>query len=181
MGLVLVIPATVVLTTYTRSGFDLTSSEALGGFLNLLTSLCYSVSAMFLKRSLDRGAEPPRLVIINGLWAALLTAPILGLFYLFGWENPPALSGITVESVLALFYVSFGIYAVTGLLWYRVYQNGEVSKVVFYAFLLPVFSAVMGYVLLDERLTWVQVLAGSAVLVGVGISQMGPRGPRGKR
>jgi drug/metabolite transporter (DMT)-like permease len=181
LGLALVIPATLVLTTYTRSGFDLTSKEAIGGLLNLLTALCYSVSSMFLKRSLDHGGQPPRLIIMNGLWAAVLTAPILGLFYLAGWEQVPRISDMTFESVLALFYISFGIYAVTGLLWYRVYQNDEVSRVVFYAFLLPVFSAAMGYALLGERLTWVQIAAGLAVLAGVGISQVKYRGGRGKR
>jgi drug/metabolite transporter (DMT)-like permease len=49
---------------------------------------------------------------------------------------------------------------------------GELSRVTFFVFLLPVFSYFVGYIMLDERLGTVQLMAGAILLAGVGISQV---------
>ncbi|MDG6225216.1 MAG: DMT family transporter [Candidatus Thermoplasmatota archaeon] len=174
-GLFIVVPATFFLSAYSSEGFSLTSKETVGGLLNLLTAVSYSVSAMFLKIALNRGARPERLIIMNGLLAGLMTAPVLAVFCIAGWEDPASILNASAESLLALFYVSFGIYAVSGLLWYRAYRSDEVSRITFYVFLLPLFSAVWGYAMLGERLSPPQLAAGILVLVGVGIAQVRTR------
>jgi drug/metabolite transporter (DMT)-like permease len=70
-----------------------------------------------------------------------------------------------------------GLYGITAIIWYRVIRMGELSRITFFVFLLPVFSYAVGYILLDERLGAVQLIAGGVLLAGVGISQV--RGKKG--
>lgn len=173
LGLLVVIPCTFVLTTYGSSGFSFDSAETIGAFLNLLVALSYSASAIILKIAMNKGGSPMKLLTANTFYATLLALPFLVTAYLFGWEDPvnPLAAGPVVW--LGMLYLSIGVIVIAGILWYRVYQREEVSRVIFFVFLLPLFSTLVGYLVLDERLAPVQLIAGAALLVGVGISQIG--------
>ena len=171
--LLVAIPATAVLTTYGSEGIDLDSRETLGAFLNLLTALSYSVSGLILKHAMNRGAKPIHLVSVNAMYATLILFPIALFTWMMGWEEPTLILGSGIHVWLALFYVSVGLYGITAFIWYGVIRSGELSRVTFFVFLLPVFSYLMGFVLLGERLDAIQLLAGGVLHLGVGISQMG--------
>jgi drug/metabolite transporter (DMT)-like permease len=57
-----------------------------------------------------------------------------------------------------------------------VIRAGELSRVIFFIFLIPVFSYCVGYIMLDERFNAVQLISGLILLLGVGLSQV-----RGKK
>ncbi|MGA1821646.1 MAG: DMT family transporter [Thermoplasmatota archaeon] len=173
IGLAVVIPCTLVLTTYGSAGFSFDSKETLGAFLNLLTALCYSASAIFLKFALNRGGSPLRVLKANTFYATLLMIPILVGAYAFGLEDPFNPIDSSLTAWLGLIYLSIGVIITAGILWYRVYRKEEVSRVIFFVFLLPLFSTLVGYLFLGERLAPVQLIAGAALLIGVGVSQVG--------
>lgn len=170
-GLVIAIPSTIVLTTYGSGGFDIGSEEALGGFLNLLTALSYSFSGLFLKSSFNRGANPVSLLTMNAFYGTLFTLPFLIILWIIGLEDPTMIVRIDLAELLSLIYISICVYAIAAIIWYKVMKRSELSKVTFFVFLLPIFSTAMGYLLLDERLTAVQIAAALVLIVGVFISQ----------
>jgi drug/metabolite transporter (DMT)-like permease len=176
VGLLIALPATAVLTTYGSGGIDLSSKETLGAFLNLLTALSYSISGILLKTSLNRGADPLHLVFVNALYGMIFLIPFSLAAWSMGWEDPTSIFGSGIQVWLALIFVSIGLYGITAVLWYKVIQSGELSRVIFYVFLIPVFSYFVGYILLGERLDVVQMIAGLILLLGVGLSQV-----RGKK
>jgi drug/metabolite transporter (DMT)-like permease len=172
IGLVIAVPASAVLTTYGSGGIDLTSTETLGAFLNLLTAFSYSISGILLKTALNRGAKPIHLVFVNAFYGTFFILPFSLTTWGFGWENPLSIFGSGLEVWLGLLFVSIGLYGITAVLWYKVIRSGELSRVIFFVFLIPVFSYMVGYVLLGERLDIVQLIAGATLLIGVGISQI---------
>jgi len=176
IGLMFSLPASAVLTTYGSGGFDLTSAETFGAFLNLLTALSYSISGILLKTALNRQARPIHLVFVNAFYGAVMLIPFALVAWLMGWEDPISMFGSGIEVWLALIFVSIGLYGITAALWYKVIRSGELSRLIFFIFLIPVFSYGVGYVMLDERLDAVQMISGLILLVGVGVSQI-----RGKK
>lgn len=176
IGLLIAIPATAVLTTYGSGGINLASAETLGSFLNLLTALSYAISGILLKMALNGGAKPVHLVYVNAMYGTLFLLPIALATWTLGWEDPMSIFGSAIHVYLALVFVSIGLYGVIAVMWYKVIMSGELSRVIFFIFIIPVFSYMIGYILLGERLDAIQLMAGALLLVGVGISQI-----RGKK
>lgn len=172
MGLFLAVPATVILTTYGTGGIDINSEQTLGAFLNLLTALSYSISGVLLKTAMNRGAGPAHLVSANAMYGTVLLLPFALICWTVGWEDPLSIFGSGAHVWLALFFTSVGLYGITAIVWYIVIRSGELSRVTFFVFLIPIFSYLVGYIMLDERLNTIQLLAGSLLLFGVGISQI---------
>ncbi|GEM_PF-676235 len=170
-GLVISIPCTIVLTTYRSGGLDLWSGHTLGAVLNLLTAVSYSFAGILLKKLLDRKADPVALLGLNSAIGAAMIFPVMLIFRLLGSERPLTALHLSPTGFLSLFYLSVCVYAVAAIMWYRVLRSDQLSRVTFYVFLLPVFTVVMGYLLLDERLDMVQITAGVILLAGVWISQ----------
>jgi drug/metabolite transporter (DMT)-like permease len=170
-GLLISLPCTVILTTFSDSGISIGSDEALGGFLNLITAFSYSISGILLKMALNRKADPVALLGMNAFFGAMFTLPVMLMLWLTGVEEPIGTFGISLTGSLALVYISVCVYAVAAVIWYRVLSTGDLSRLTFYVFLLPVFSVSVGYLLLGERLDSIQLLAGIGLLVGVGIAQ----------
>jgi drug/metabolite transporter (DMT)-like permease len=170
-GLLVSIPCTVVLTTFSESGLKIGSGEATGGLLNLATAFSYSISGILLKMALNRKADPVALLGMNAFLGAVFTFPVMILFWMIGFEDPIGTFSISLAGFLALIYISICVYAVAAVIWYRVLSTGDLSRLTFYVFLLPVFSVLLGYLLLGERLDAVQLIAGLGLLLGVGIAQ----------
>jgi drug/metabolite transporter (DMT)-like permease len=170
-GLVIALPCTVVLTTYSSGDISLTSDETIGGTLNLLTAVSYSISGILLKTALNRKADPVALLGMNSTYAALMTFPLVSILWMIGVEEPIGSFSISLTSGLALFYISVCVYAVAAIIWYKVLKTGELSRITFFVFMLPVFSVILGYLLLGERLELVQIGAGVVLMVGVFLAQ----------
>ncbi|MBN1389080.1 MAG: DMT family transporter [Candidatus Thermoplasmatota archaeon] len=171
-GLLVTVPAAMVLTTYGSGQWDLGSSETIGAFLNLITGLSYSISGLILKYAMNRGASPVHLVSVNAMYGAAILLPVTVFTWIMGWEGPAWIFHAGADVWLALFYISICLYGVTPTIWYRVIRSGELSRVGFFVFLLPVFSYLVGFFMLGDRLGPVQLGAGCVLLAGVGISQI---------
>ncbi len=171
LGLAITLPATLILTTYGSSGFQLTSDATIGGLLNLGTAISYSISAIFLKTALNRGGNPILLVTLNMIVGTIMIIPVQIILMLIGWESPGDLFNISFQSFLAVIYLSISIAAIASFIWYLSLQREKVSKATFYIFLLPASPVILGYLLLGERLDIVQIAAGLSILLGVFVSQ----------
>jgi len=175
MGLVFAIPATILLTTYSGSTVHLGSKETIGAALNLVTAMSYSMAGICLKSAMNRKADILSIIFLNAALGTIMQLPVLIGFWALGWEDPLMVLSVSAGPLLALFYLGVSIYAITGIIWYTVIQGSELSKATFFVFLLPLFSTVVGYVLLGERLSIIHLIAGIVLVGGVGISQLSKR------
>jgi len=142
--------------------------ELLGQLLCFGAAVCYGFGFPYLRRIMHGRSESgvsiagAQLIVATAQLA--IVAPILA-------GPPPApanLSGAVVGSVLALGALGTGIAFV---LSYRVIRNAGATTASTVTYVISVFAALIGVVVLHERLTWYQPVGASIVLLGVAISQ----------
>lgn len=90
----------------------------------------------------------------------------------------PALPPLTVANYAGLAYLGLIGAALTYLLWFRGLSRLEPSAVAPLGFLSPVVAILLGWAVLDERLTPVQALGILVVLISVWLSQRAQVTPR---
>jgi probable blue pigment (indigoidine) exporter len=73
----------------------------------------------------------------------------------------------TTSFVSGLAYLTLVGTALTFLLWFRLLQDSEVSRLSTYNFLVPVFGVALGVLLLGEVIRWMTGIGVLLVLVGV--------------
>ena len=68
-------------------------------------------------------------------------------------------------------FAVLGPLVLTNLLWFTAIDRVGPSRASVFANLQPFFAAIIALLLLDERLTWVQVVGGLAIAAGIVISR----------
>jgi drug/metabolite transporter (DMT)-like permease len=136
---------------------------ALGNFLEFMAMVCATGYTILMKR-LSKDFHPFFLTGIQALTGAVFFLPILFL---------PSVqaSGLSLGGIGIIFYLGL----VVSLGAYGLYNYGvsciPASQASAFVNLIPVFSILLGFLILDERLTLWQWLASLLVFAGVLLSQ----------
>lgn len=142
--------------------------------LGVVAGLSGAVSMAF-GTVLSRHWAPPVPPLTFTAWqlaaGGLLLVPV-ALFF------EPALPTLTAANVAGLAYLGLIGAAFTYLLWFRGLSRLEPSAVAPLGFLSPVVAILLGWGVLDERLTPVQAMGILVVLVSVWLSQRAQLAPR---
>lgn len=142
--------------------------------LGVVAGLAGAVSMAF-GTVLSRHWAPPVPPLTFTAWqlaaGGLLLVPV-ALFF------EPALPTLTAANVAGLAYLGLIGAAFTYLLWFRGLSRLEPSAVAPLGFLSPVVAILLGWGVLDERLTPVQAMGILVVLVSVWLSQRAQLAPR---
>lgn len=124
---------------------------------------------------LSRKWQPPVSLLTFTAWQ--LTAGGLLLLPFALWIEPP-LPALTSENILGLVYLGLVGAAFTYILWFRGIGRLEPSAVSALGFLSPATAVVLGWSLLDQQLSPLQIAGFVAVLAGVWLGQVAGRRPR---
>ncbi|OCP34618.1 EamA family transporter [Ensifer sp. LC163] len=142
--------------------------------LGVVAGLAGAVSMAF-GTVLSRHWAPPVPPLTFTAWqlaaGGLLLVPV-ALFF------EPALTTLTAANVAGFAYLGLIGAAFTYLLWFRGLSRLEPSAVAPLGFLSPVVAILLGWGVLDERLTPVQAMGILVVLVSVWLSQRAQLAPR---
>ncbi|OCP23364.1 ABC transporter permease [Ensifer sp. LC54] len=142
--------------------------------LGVVAGLAGAVSMAF-GTVLSRHWAPPVPPLTFTAWqlaaGGLLLVP-MALFF------EPALTTLTAANVAGFAYLGLIGAAFTYLLWFRGLSRLEPSAVAPLGFLSPVVAILLGWGVLDERLTPVQAMGILVVLVSVWLSQRAQLAPR---
>lgn len=142
--------------------------------LGVLAGLAGAVSMAF-GTVLSRHWAPPVPPLTFTAWqlaaGGVLLVPV-ALFF------EPALPSLTAANVAGLAYLGLVGAAFTYLLWFRGLSRLEPAAVAPLGFLSPVVAILLGWGVLDERLTPVQALGILVVLISVWLSQRAQLAPR---
>lgn len=140
----------------------------LGNFLEFCAMLLATVYAISSRR-LSRGYSPFFITAVQAWIGCIFFLPSL---FIPGMGIP---AEVSTEAWLSILYlgvaISFGAYGLYNFSLGKL-QAGKASM---YLNLIPVFTLVMGFLLLGEVLTPIQYLASGLVLLGVLISQKGQK------
>lgn len=96
----------------------------------------------------------------------LIGFPIL-LSLSFFTEDWPEISNITIDSILALLYVSIISTVFCFYLWIKLLNKYPMNKVTPFMLLVPVFGCISTYTMLDEKLTQDIILGGFLIMIGL--------------
>ncbi|MET7280283.1 DMT family transporter [Kribbella sp. NPDC005582] len=147
-----------------NAGADLT-----GQLLCMLAAVCYGIAVPYQKRFLAgsnvSGTALSATLLLCAMVQLAIVAPIVTR------QAPPAPWSLSIEvlgSVLALGALGSGIAFVLSMRNIRLIGASRSSMV---TYLMPVFSILVGVIILREHLTWYQPVGGLVVLLGVAISQ----------
>ncbi|WP_271948205.1 EamA family transporter [Ruegeria faecimaris] len=121
---------------------------------------------------LTRKWQPPVPLLTFTAWqltaGGLLLVPLALIF-------EPALPALETNSLLGIGYLSVIGAALTYILWFRGLARIEPSAVSALGFLSPLSAVLIGWVMLGQNLTFVQIAGVCIVLLAVWLGQMGKR------
>ncbi|HEY8457316.1 MAG TPA: DMT family transporter [Actinopolymorphaceae bacterium] len=141
------------------------SEVVLGTAMCLAASASYGVASVYTRRYLTTSGHPTVSLAAGQVIAgAVLVALITPAFS--GW--PSELPLHVVLSMLALGCLGTGA---AYLLFYGLVRDLGATAASTVTYLLPVVAVVAGALVLDEKLTWYQLLGGALVLVGAVLAQ----------
>ncbi len=159
VGCVVGFSGVALVNAFGSSGSDYHVSFLGEGFI-FLSSICYGFSGGFSKK-FSKTENP---VMLSGYQFILGGFIMIVVGFLFGGR----FSGFTPKSVLLLGYLAF-ISACAYSLWGILLKYNDVSKVVIFGFLNPVFGVILSMIFLHERGQNAVIVAISLVLVSIGI------------
>ncbi|QSX41958.1 EamA family transporter [Shewanella cyperi] len=111
------------------------------------------------------------------VWVSLIPPlPLFVLSYLFETQHPLALlAATTTKTWISLAYVGYVSTLIAFALWGWLLRNHSAATVTPFALLIPVVGMLGSGLLLDERLTGLEMTGSSLILFGLSISILGQR------
>ncbi len=163
LGSAIALSGTLLLVT--SGGLSLTGSMVLGNFLVLMSAISYAVSSIMSKKILEK-YDP----MTTATLSIFLGTVILAVFSIFEspFEKVPAISlySWNLIVILALFPGSFALLA-----WYWILRTSEVSRIILFIYLIPVFATTIAYFWPGEVITLSTIFFAALIICGVAIAQ----------
>jgi len=165
VGAAIALVGTICLIISTNEEFSLTGLTVYGNFLILLSGFSYAISSIITKKGLGR-IKPLQMLGFSTLigFVALSITSIL--------ENPlDILINLSTEIWMAIFLLALFPTFIASLFWYEVMVNEEVSRLIVFVYLMPVFAVIFSYILLGEIISVQTIIFASLVIGGVALAQ----------
>jgi drug/metabolite transporter (DMT)-like permease len=162
-GTIIALSGTILLVT--GSELDLFGTTSFGNFLVLLSAISYAISSIMSKKILHK---------YDPLSAATMSM-FLGTIILIGltiFESPTQrIPQITAEGWVIILILAILPGALALLVWYMILRTTEVSRIILFIYLIPIFAAVISYLWLREEILLSTVIFGALIICGVVIAQ----------
>ncbi len=163
LGTTIAIMGTILLVT--GGGLDLTDSTFIGNFLVLMSAISYSISAIISKRILER-YEPMKVATLS----TFLGTVILALFLVF--ESPASeIPSISLEYWLLIIVLALLPGSLALLIWYEILKDTDVSQLILFIYLIPVFATAISYFWPGEIISPTTIFFAFLIVCGVMIAQ----------
>jgi drug/metabolite transporter (DMT)-like permease len=163
LGAAIALSGTLLLVTSSGVGFE--ESMFLGNFLVLMSAISYAVSSIMSKKILEK-YDPMSTATLS----IFLGTVILAVFSIVEspFEKVPAISlySWNLIVILALFPGSFALLA-----WYWILKTSEVSRIILFIYLIPVFATAIAYFWPGEIITLSTIFFAALIICGVAIAQ----------
>jgi drug/metabolite transporter (DMT)-like permease len=143
----------------------LSGSHLSGDLACLGASACYGLGIPYARRFVARSTASPTSLAAGQL---IVATAELGLVAPFLARVPAHVSMVSVFSVVALGAVGTGVAYVLN---YSVIREAGATNASLVSYIVPIFSTVLGILVLGEVLVWNEPVGAVVVLVGVAISQ----------
>ena len=165
VGATIALIGTIFLVVSIDEDFSLIGSTVYGNFLILLSGISYAISSIITKKGL-RKIKPLQMLGFSTL-VGFLVLSIISIL-----EEPLYIitnlsTDIWIVVSLLILFPSF----IAILFWYEAMANEEVSRLVVFVYLMPVFAVIFSYIFLGEIISIQTMLFAALIIGGVALAQ----------
>jgi drug/metabolite transporter (DMT)-like permease len=165
IGSTIALISTILLIISRDGTFSLVESTVFGNSLILLSGISYAISSIITKKGLTT-IKP---IQILG-FSSLIGFMILGIISLF--EKPmDIISSFSFDTWIAIILLALFPSFIAILIWYKAMVNEEISRLVVFVYLMPVFAVMFSYILLGEIISIQTILFATLIICGVALAQ----------
>ncbi len=163
LGTALALSGAILLVT--EGGGRFTGSTFIGNFLVLMSAVSYSFSSVLSKKMLEKHG-PVTIALLSMVIGTLILA-VLSIF-----ESPQEhMAQISAYHWLIVVILALLPGTLALLIWYKILRTTEVSRLILFIYLIPVFATAISYFMLEEIITLNTVLFALLIVCGVMIAQ----------
>ncbi len=162
MGAMLAIAGTVLLVTNGMQ--EIETGQFYGNLLLLLSAIFYAFSGVVSKLVVEK-ASALMICTMSILIGSLILLP-LSLY-----EGLLQISRPSTSVMWALFVLILLPTVIAYYIWFYSLKDEELSTLVYFVYLIPIFAVMFSYILLGEVITIITALSGLIIVLGVAIVQ----------
>jgi drug/metabolite transporter (DMT)-like permease len=145
------------------SGADFKQSQYLGGnLIFLFACCCCGFYNTYCKMLVDKKFTELQILVYSSLVGSIASIPLLI------WAEPFHYTTFIRSGTVALLSMvelSVIVYGVSMLLFFYVLKRMDVTQAILGNYLLPFFIAILGILLLNEKITWLMLLGGVIIII----------------
>jgi len=145
------------------SGADFKQSQYLSGnLIFLFACCCCGFYNTYCKMLVDKKFTELQILVYSSLVGSIASIPLLI------WVEPFHYSAFIKSGNVALWSMlelSVIVYGVSMLLFFYVLKRMDVTQAILGNYLLPFFIAILGILLLNEKITWLMLLGGFIIII----------------
>jgi drug/metabolite transporter (DMT)-like permease len=163
LGTIIALSGTLLLVS--GSGADLFGNTSFGNFLVLMSAISYAVSSILSKKILHK--YDPLCAATMSMFLGTIVLIALMIF-----ESPAQkVPQISTQGWMIILILAILPGALALLIWYSILKTTEVSRIILFIYLIPIFAAVISYIWLKEEILITTILFGFLIVCGVVIAQ----------
>ena len=162
ISLGLLLGSTGIVLIFRDNISDLSNKEYFWGVISsFFGSLCWSAGTIYMKSArFTTDSYTNAAIQFTSGGIALLIASLF-------FDDYSQLQNITAESIWALVYLILFGSIIAFLAYLYALENLPVGLVSVYAYINPFIALLLGFFVLNERITWITILAFATTLIGV--------------
>jgi len=145
------------------SGADFKQSQYLSGnLIFLFACCCCGFYNTYCKMLVDKKFTELQILVYSSLVGSIASIPLLI------WAEPFHYSAFIKSGsvvLLSMIELSVIVYGVSMLLFFYVLKRMDVTQAILGNYLLPFFIAILGILLLNEKITWLMLLGGGIIII----------------
>jgi len=145
------------------SGADLLHGQYLAGNLVFLFAcFCCAFYNTYCKMLVDKKFTELEILVYSSVIGSIASIPLLI------WVEPFHLTQFIHSGKIAVFGIlelSVFVYGISSLLFFYVLKNMDVTQAILSNYLLPFFIALLGIILLHEKISWLMLIGGSIIFI----------------
>lgn len=142
------------------------ASSVVGVLEVLIAASCYAVAFVFVKKTLNfKNFAPLAIPMLQLFFSFLFLMPLSLIF-----ENYTTMKSASAAAILSTLALSFLGTAFAFVVYYKIIAVTSATYASMVNYIVPVFGAILGMIVLNENLTWNSYLGCALIIFGVMIA-----------
>jgi len=141
-------------------------STAFGVFAVVIAALCYAIAFVYVKKTINfKNFAPLTIPMLQLLFSFVFLLPVALIF-----EDVLVIKDASISAIAATLALSFLGTSLAFVVYYKIIAATSATYASMVNYIVPIFGAILGMIVLDEQLTWNSYLGCALIIFGVMIA-----------